>query len=525
MKTPMTDNAASNKQNITLETFRDKVYGCWTGKNIGGTLGFPFEGKRDMNAVTFYAQELNGNPAPNDDLDLQLIWLLAAEENGLYHLTPRLLGEYWVNCIVGPFNEYSVCKANIAHGLYPPLSGSCNNDQWKYSNGAWIRSEIWACLFPGSPDEATQFAYMDACCDHCGEGIYAEVFTVSMQAAAFFVSDVRKLIEIGLSKVPADCRIARSVKLACSLYDAQTDFKSARDAIVKESADLGWFMAPANIGFVILGLLYGEGDFGKSICLAVNCGDDTDCTGATVGALLGIINGRTGIPKEWTGPIGETIQTDAIDLFRLDIPKTLDALTDRVIRLAILAHDENTMLPRLSKEPSRIHEEYVGRLASSSFVEKRVWARSPYALVFDLPFAKLEIDYTDGPSIMPHTEKRIALRITDQLFTEGVVHVHLELPELWCASPSTTAVINCIKRFRNTVEITILPGAITTAFVYIPLTITLAGRFNPVTVHVPFQMKDVFMSCPPWEFLCQDYIDRQDRRLARTQAVRTNANG
>lgn len=514
----MENNAASYEQNITLETFRDKVYGCWTGKNIGGTLGVPFEGKQEMNAATFYTQELKGNPAPNDDLDLQLIWLQAAEENGLYRLTPRLLGEYWVNCIVGHWNEYSVCKANIANGLYPPLSGSCNNDIWKFSNGAWIRSEIWACLFPGSPDEAAAFAYMDSCCDHCGEGIYAEVFTASMQAAAFFVSDVRKLIEIGLSKVPADCRIAQSVKLACSLYDARREFQTARDAMVKDSADLGWFQAPGNIGFVILGLLYGEGDFGKSICLAVNCGDDTDCTGATVGALLGIINGRTGIPKEWTEPIGETIQTVAINPFGLEIPKTLGALTDRVIRLAVLSHDENTMLPRISREPSRIHEEYLQSLVSGSAVAKRVWEQSPYALVFDLPFAKLEIDYTDGPSILPDTEKRISVRIIDQLFSEAVVHIRIDLPESWRACPAAEAAINCIKGFRNTAEMAVIPGAIPSGFLYIPLTITLAGRFNPVTVQVPFQMKNVFSSYPKPKAVYQDYFDRRDRRLARTKA-------
>ena len=123
-------------QKINLNEYRDKVLGCWTGKNIGGTLGEPFEGNKTTNTVTFYTKELNGKPAPNDDLDLQLVWLLAAEENGLYNLNERILGEYWLTHISGPWNEYGVCKANIRNGLMPPLSGSCNNNKWKYSNGA-----------------------------------------------------------------------------------------------------------------------------------------------------------------------------------------------------------------------------------------------------------------------------------------------------------------------------------------------------------------------------------------------------
>ena len=52
--------------------------------------------------------------------------------------------------------------------------------------------------------------------------------------------------------------------------------------LVEQSADIGMFEAPANIGFVVLGLLYGEGDFKKSLIYAVNCGDDTDCTAGTI---------------------------------------------------------------------------------------------------------------------------------------------------------------------------------------------------------------------------------------------------
>ena len=60
---------------INRQEYRDKVLGCWTGKNIGGTLGAPLEGRRELFDVTFYTQDLWGNPVPNDDLDLQLAWL------------------------------------------------------------------------------------------------------------------------------------------------------------------------------------------------------------------------------------------------------------------------------------------------------------------------------------------------------------------------------------------------------------------------------------------------------------------
>jgi len=300
---------------IQYSEYLDKVRGCWAGKNIGGTLGAPMEGNMAMNDVTFYTQELNGVPAPNDDLDLQLIWLAAVEIHGLDAITPRLLGEYWDHSVIAPCSEYAVCKMNINNGVMPPLSGAINNERYKYGNGAWIRSEIWACLCPGAPDEAIKYAYIDSCADHCEEGIWAEMFTAALQSAAFVENDIRKLIEIALSKIPADSKLAAAVKLVIDSYDGGKPWNETRELLVHDFEPI--YRAAVNIGFMIIGLLYGEGDFDKSICRAVNCGDDTDCTAATVGALFGIIKGRKGIPQRWLDPIGESISTICISTTRM----------------------------------------------------------------------------------------------------------------------------------------------------------------------------------------------------------------
>ena len=142
------------------ENLQSKIAGCWLGKNIGGTLGAPFEGTRECLDLTFYTQPLRGEPEPNDDLDLQLLWLEMAERYGVEHLTARLFGEFWLDSIIAGWNEYGVACANMQNGFFPPLSGTLNNRKWGSSNGAWIRSELWACLFPGKPEEAATQAQM-----------------------------------------------------------------------------------------------------------------------------------------------------------------------------------------------------------------------------------------------------------------------------------------------------------------------------------------------------------------------------
>ena len=88
----------------------------------------------------------------------------------------------------------------------------------------------------------------------------------------------------------------------------------------------------------LIGLLYGSDDFGQVQCIAVNCGEDTDCTAATAGSIWGIIHGAKAIPQKWIDPIGRGIKTVCLNLGELgyfgnQLPQTVDELTDRTIRL------------------------------------------------------------------------------------------------------------------------------------------------------------------------------------------------
>lgn len=318
---------------MDIREYWDKVKGCWLGKNAGGTLGMPFEGKREPNDVSYYTQS-PGQPAPNDDLDLQLVWLKALEEKG-FGITSETLSEYWTKYVVVDWNEYGVARDNLKAGLLPPISGKFRNG-WQHSNGAWIRSEIWASVFPGQPNLAASYALMDGSVDHGdGEGTYAELFTAALESMAYFEGDVQKLISAALGYLPEGTETEKAIRTALSSYEKGLGWKEAREAVIRATQRTGWFQAPRNLGYVTIGLLYGMGDFGSSISTAVNCGDDTDCTGATVGSIMGIIKGESGIPEKWKSYIGESIKTVAIGNFTP--PKDLNELTKRTVALGLSA--------------------------------------------------------------------------------------------------------------------------------------------------------------------------------------------
>ncbi len=428
------------------EELRDKIYGCWMGKNIGGTMGAPFEGTHDMLDISGYTTP-KGEPLPNDDLDLQLIWLRALEHVGPFTMNINTLGYHWLRYIPASWNEYGIGKANMRMGLLPPMSGEVNNEAWRNSNGAWIRSEIWACLAPGFPNVAIHYAIMDACIDHgVSEGTVAEIFTACLESLAFFETDVRTVIEKALSRIPENSRIAQDVRLVMAEYDKGTPYREVRQMIVEHDKDLGWFQAPANIAYTVIGLLYGEGDFKQSLICAINCGDDTDCTGATCGAVLGIMKGYKAIPDELKEYIGDRIITMSLDNCfegRNQI-KTCTQLTDRVMKMIPTVLFANEVYCEYTDGPTEIDLEKAADLRPISHTSAPV----RYDLTFlDRPRFSFDIDsrdmhamvsYEKEPRITPLGELKVRVDLKSLIFDPHWENVDVSLPEGWsCDCPRT----------------------------------------------------------------------------------------
>jgi len=342
---------AVDKIQFAEKEYCDKVYACWLGKNIGGTLGAPYEGKKYVNCLDYY-RPMPDKAAPNDDLDLQLVWLKMLEEKGI---DPSLQGfaEYWRRYASAyPWNEYGFLQRNLQRGLLPPITG-CFENYYLDEMGSSIRSEIWACIAPGDPQLAASMAWKDSVIDHAGgEGMYGEMFWAAVESAAFVIKDHNTLIHIGLSMIPLHSIISRVVREALWCFGNGVSWAEARERIVTYYGHHQPCHAPQNHGFTILGWLYGK-DYGDKLCKAVNCGYDTDCTGATLGSLLGILNGTEGIPQKWRSPIGEEIVLHQFT-GEFDAPKTIGELTERTFAIAtrvlqarsdVVMFGENTAIP------------------------------------------------------------------------------------------------------------------------------------------------------------------------------------
>jgi hypothetical protein len=287
------------------DQYYDRVLGGWLGKCIGGTIGARFEGNKNWIEVP-RDQLFPETVPPNDDLDLQILWLKVIEEKGL-GITADDLADAWIEFCWYPFNEYGTFRRNFRMGIHPPLSGTFNNAYWETGMGCPIRAEIWGYVFPGAPDQAARFARMDGGLDHGEESIGAEEFFAAMAADAFIESDIRRLIEKHLFRLHPGGDVLRGVRAALDSFDRGITLKQARENILLVAGHPEGCDARTNVPFTVLGLVYGRGDMEETLNASLACGYDTDCTMATAAALVGQIIGAEGIPSWMKEKIGDEL--------------------------------------------------------------------------------------------------------------------------------------------------------------------------------------------------------------------------
>lgn len=421
---------------IQSHQFRDKVLGCWIGKNCGGTLGTPVEeawGRAEPFDIWWYP-ELQSGGLPNDDLEMQLVWLTALEQVGP-DLTARDLARYWLDHIGYNFDEYGLSKANLRLGLEPPVSGAFNN--WFVDcMGSPIRSEVWACVAPGHPRIAALYAYEDAVCDHAGgESVFGELFNAAIQSAAFVIDDRQTLLDVGLSYVPEGSATQRAVLAARAAYAEGLTWQQARTRVLEATPSLIAQYSPINMGFQTIGWLYGD-DFGDALCKTVNCGYDTDSSGGSIGSWLGITAGISRLPTRWIEPFGMGLSTNEswggvrhLTDGSTPVPTDIVELTDSIVRQAqrVLRHHG------VELDGSRVEVAEAELYADDTV--RALWTRSPWQVAHHTPQLDVVVDYAGTAAVTPRGEKPLRVVVSNPHPDPVTVDVRASVPAGWAEVP------------------------------------------------------------------------------------------
>jgi len=330
---------------VNKKQLKSKIYGAWMGRACGCMLGKTIEGirtnellpllketnnypmyryiyRKDISdemckkysfplSARLYADEINGMPI-DDDINYVIMAQLIIEEYGK-DFTPYDVSLAWIK--YQSKNAYwtaeKVAFCNFIKGYQPPQSAIYKNPYREWI-GAQIRGDYFGYINPGNPELAAEMAWRDASISHVKNGIYGEMFVAAMIATAATTNNIKDIILGGLAQIPCTSRLYESIMLVLNDFEngvSQKDcFQKIHDKY-DEYTEHGWCHTISNAMVVVAALLYGEGDYGKSVCMSVETGFDTDCNGATVGSILGMANGIESVPEYWTKPINDTLHT------------------------------------------------------------------------------------------------------------------------------------------------------------------------------------------------------------------------
>ena len=404
---------------LDFEVYYDKVYGGWVGKSVGGAIGAQVEGQKRLHSFTEETAFPERWP-PNDDLDLQVLWLHALFERGL-DLSSRDLAEEWFEHCWYYFNEYGRFLKNFARGVDPPTSGWFDNEYFRESMGSPIRSEIWAFISPGNPDLAASYAERDAVLDHWRDSVWAEQFYAAMEAAAFFESYLDQLVEIGLRYVPEGSKLRAVIELVRECRRRGYSWERARGEVLRFFGSADATSVQQNVAFTLIALLWGELDFARTALIALNCGYDTDCTAATALALLGVLLGESRVPGKWKDPLNDRFEMG------FHLPREsyrIGDLATETCAVGVAASRALNGRVRILNVPTRVEE-----------MARKVRPARPK------PEVEVEVDYLGEPAIAGGGEKQLEVGVRNNGSEPVSGTLRVEVPEGWKVSqPSSFTV-------------------------------------------------------------------------------------
>jgi ADP-ribosylglycohydrolase len=266
----------------------------------------------------------------DDDMNYPMLNLSVLESAGREFTTEQIASAWLTTLpVLSTFTAERVAYLNLLEGLEPPITAIHHNPYREWI-GAQIRGDVFGWIAPGDPRMAASLAYRDARLSHVRNGIYGEMFVAAMIAAAFVCNDPRAVVETALQVVPPKSRFSEAVRFALTLPSQESSWEATVDRLEQRYGHYHWVHTINNAALVVAALLYGNGDYGRSICNVVMGGWDTDSNGATVGSVVGTMLGKSKLPDSWLAPLNNRIRSSLKGFDNM----ALDQLAEQTVRVA-----------------------------------------------------------------------------------------------------------------------------------------------------------------------------------------------
>ena len=302
------DNSSDGFRVIKPEVLKDKIAGGWAGKMIGVTYGAPTEfraqSKIYTDSIRWKPSDIKGSMW-QDDIYVQLTFLMSMDKYGI-DAPSKKYQEMFAKAGYPLWHANMQARKNYYDSIFAPLSGSPEYNIHADDIDFQIEADYIGFMCPGMPQTASAIADKIGRIMNYGDGVYGGIFVGALYSAAYFESDIQKIIETALLSIPSGSDYYKIVKDVIKLHQQfPTDWQAAWKELEAKWGDVDIcgagstfnIDAKLNGAYIVIGLLYGEGDPLKTLEITTRCGQDSDCNPSNALAVLGVIKGFSGLPE------------------------------------------------------------------------------------------------------------------------------------------------------------------------------------------------------------------------------------
>jgi hypothetical protein len=379
-----------NQLAIPLETLKDKIKGGWAGQTIGVTFGGPTEFRfcgtmiQDYQPIKWYdgylKETMINNPGLYDDVYMDLTFVDIFEKKGLNAPVADFANAY-ANAGYMLWHANQAGRYNILHGIGAPESGHWLNNPHADCIDYQIESDFAGLMSPGMPNTASEISDKIGHIMNYGDGWYGGVYMGAMYTLAFTSNDIKYIVTEGLKTIPSQSKFYKVISDVIAWHEQYPDdWKKTWFEIEKKwTEDIGCpegvfvpfnIDATVNAAYVVLGLLYGNGDFTRTLEISTRAGQDSDCNPSSAGGILGAMLGYNKLPAYWKMGLNEA-ETINFKYTTISLRRVYDLGVKHAIQ-NIIAHggkaDANNVFVKMQKpQPVKFEQNFEGHYP----VEKR----------------------------------------------------------------------------------------------------------------------------------------------------------
>jgi hypothetical protein len=306
---------------ISKEELKNKILGAWVGKSYGAMMGEPME---FHSQGEIYEGSLDIQPeAPKiwlyheDDLYTNMAFLEVMREKGL-HASQEDFADVFRKSDFMLWHANGQARQNLLEGVPPGLSGHPYYSPHADDIDFQIECDFIGIVSPGLSEAALEIADKVGHIMNYGDGYYAGAFLSALYAYAYVETDRVKMIQLALKAIPAESQYAKIINDILLWYAEEPDdwrvtwekvedkwnhdtcpwaksdpLPLKRDVLTDAFNIQGHF----NGAYILIGLLYGKGDYLQAISICTRCGQDTDSNVANCGGIMGVMLGNEGLPE------------------------------------------------------------------------------------------------------------------------------------------------------------------------------------------------------------------------------------